>query len=185
MKPLEQEIIHHAAPTLASIKAANLLSYRYEDIGSFHREVREMQQVLNPKGIDIEILSENDGRALVYIYRRRDLELILSLEESQDILFRFGYFHMDTESAIDHLRTRIWNEDGFPHEIGLFLGYPLCDVEGFLKDRGRGCSCAGLWKSYCDPEEARKEFWKLEHCMTVYNRVYCDGRSLEMMTVAS
>lgn len=36
----------------------------------------------------------------------------------------------------------------FPHEIGVFLGYPLSDVRGFLEDEGRNCAYVGYWKVY-------------------------------------
>lgn len=34
--------------------------------------------------------------------------------------------------CIDHLKKRLFTHDGFPHEIGAFLGYPLEDVRGFI-----------------------------------------------------
>ena len=36
----------------------------------------------------------------------------------------------------------------FPHEIGVFLGYPLEDVVGFIRHRGKCFTCCGCWKSY-------------------------------------
>ena len=35
---------------------------------------------------------------------------------------------------------------GFPHEIGLVLGYPPVDVEGFIKKEGRDFLYSGYWK---------------------------------------
>ena len=44
----------------------------------------------------------------------------------------------------------------FPHEIGLFLGYPPEDVQGFLENRL--CKCVGCWKVYGDEQAAQNGF---------------------------
>ena len=48
--------------------------------------------------------------------------------------------------------------DDFPHEVGLFLGYPPGDVEGFRLNHGRNFKLCGLWKVYCDMEQATARF---------------------------
>ena len=52
----------------------------------------------------------------------------------------------------------------FPHEIGIFLGYPLADVAGFIRNKGRNCKCIGTWKVYGDAFEKDskpKPYWAL------------------------
>lgn len=34
---------------------------------------------------------------------------------------------------LEQLRSRLHGSEEFPHEIGVFLGYPLNDVLGFIK----------------------------------------------------
>ena len=46
----------------------------------------------------------------------------------------------------------------FPHEIGIFLGYPLDDVEGFIKNKGQNFLLNGYWKVYSNKEEKEKIF---------------------------
>ena len=74
---------------------------------------------------------------------------------------------------------------GFPHEIGLFLGYPPRDVEAFIANRGQHCLLCGTWKVYHDPDGARRCFDRYRRC----TRIYCDrlqaGFSVERLTVAS
>lgn len=38
-----------------------------------------------------------------------------------------------TERCVAELIRRVRHEEDFPHEIGLFLGYPSEDVSGFIK----------------------------------------------------
>ena len=37
-------------------------------------------------------------------------------------------------------------EQGFPHEIGVFLGYPVEDVEGYMQNDGKNFLLVGYWK---------------------------------------
>lgn len=182
---LEAELIMHAAPTLASIKAANLFGYRHSPSVTPDDEIRRLNTGLITKGIRVECLYDTGERALIYVYRQRDLSFILDQEENQDFLYSLGYFYMNEEDALKELVRRIRDTLEFPHEIGLFLGYPLRDVIGFMEDKGAHATYEGLWKCYDEPEKARKYFMKLEKCAYIYADSYENGRTLEQLTVAS
>ena len=51
-----------------------------------------------------------------------------------------------------------WEAGGFPHEIGIFLGYPLADVTGFIRNKGRNYLLCGMWKVYQQEETAATAF---------------------------
>lgn len=55
-------------------------------------------------------------------------------------------------------------EPEFPHEIGIFLGYPLEDVDGFITHQGENCKLCGCWKVYGNVEQARRTFANYEKC---------------------
>ena len=63
-----------------------------------------------------------------------------------------------------YLRRRLTAAGGFPHEIGLFLGYPAEDVRAFQARGGAGCKLCGYWKVYHDVEEARRQFRRFDRC---------------------
>ena len=70
------------------------------------------------------------------------------------------------------LIRRLRENDEFPHEIGLFLGYPIEDVVGFIRYAGKGCKLSGLWKVYGDAEAASRLFDRLSRvCHAVTRRV--------------
>ena len=50
----------------------------------------------------------------------------------------------------------------FPHELGLLLGYPLDDVEGFIKNDGKNCLYTGYWKVYANVPAKRNLFRRFE-----------------------
>ena len=62
-------------------------------------------------------------------------------------------------SAQAHLQDRpastLSGSCAFPHEIGLFLGYPFEDVMGFIENKGENYLCSGCWKVYSCEQDAR------------------------------
>ena len=59
------------------------------------------------------------------------------------------------ELCIQELKKRL-NTKNFPHEIGVFLGYPLDDVIGFIEHKPY--YLVGDWKVYQNVNEAKKQF---------------------------
>lgn len=183
---LEQYLIGHCAPTLANIKTANLFGYRFASQAELERQMEEIRQILSPKGVSVRILHERGGRALIYVYRRQRLLCDLEADEVRSFLGGYGYDDFSEEPVLDTLAGRIQNAGGeFPHEIGLFLGYPLGDVKGFIKHKGQNCKCVGCWKVYCDECEAQRQFCRFEKCRSIYCRLYREGRGLSRLIVAA
>ena len=58
--------------------------------------------------------------------------------------------------------THMNQGDGFPHEVGLLLGYPVEDVVGFIEQKGKNYLYSGYWKVYKDVEEKKKLFESYE-----------------------
>ena len=81
---------------------------------------------------------------------------------------------------IERLRT----SPDFPHEIGLFLGYPPEDVRGFIENKAQDCKCVGCWKVYGDETAAQRRFAQYQKCKDVYCAKWEQGRSIERLTVA-
>ena len=87
---------------------------------------------------------------LVYVYRESMLRAVLTDETVQGFLRQEGY-HLPAERAdctawLTQLSRRLCCSAEFPHEIGVFLGYPLSDVVGFIENSGRNFTCCGCWK---------------------------------------
>ena len=191
----EQELIEHCSPTLASIKAASLFTYTYKSLKELHVRVTYWNSKMKRKGVTFDILSENVGvnKALIYVYRRADLEKILNRDEIRSFLLNHGYLIDDNEivggvnceNIILQLKKKFEKLNQFPHEIGIFLGYPIGDVKGFIENHGCNCKCTGYWKVYCNEEEATKTFRKYKKCRDIYMNLWISGRSVMQLTVAA
>lgn len=178
-------LIEFCAPTLASIKVGSLFNYAYEDETHFLSQVEILGEELKHKGLKITLLRVRNGRALTYLYRKSQLKALLEKPEIRDFLREYGYMGLNPEEAVSRLRQRVCFSETFPHEIGVFLGYPLEDVLGFIAHKGQNCTVKGLWKSYGEETVAKRRFAQLKKCQRIYRRLWDQGRSLHQLTVAA
>lgn len=182
---LELKIIEHCSPTLAGLKTANIFNYKFSSIDILLEEIQVENQKLNKKGVFIEILKIKGTQVLLYVYRKKKLEYDLKKEGVRSVLSRYGYTSEEMNDCILKLKHRLSEYDNFPHEIGLFLSYPLEDVIGFIEQEGKNYKCSGLWKVYCNECEAIKLFARFKKCTAVYMRLFTNGRSITQLTVAA
>lgn len=180
--PIEM-LVKHCAPTLAGLKVGNLFNCKYDDLDSFYKAIEKRNKILNHKGIYISILRVGKTKVLIYVYRKSQLEAKLNDKCVRAFLKDMGYNKFDVNSCIRLLKSHLSNED-FPHEIGIFLGYPLQDVKGFIKHKGANCTCCGHWKSYSDEAAARKTFAKFDKCTKIYCKKYAQGFDINRLIVA-
>lgn len=182
---LERQLIIHCSPTLASIKSANLFNYSYTSEDELEKQLADLNVQLGEKGIFLQALCRRNNKALIYVYRKNHLQKDLNRPGVGRFLRRYGYEQMEVEYALHRLKERLEKEGAFPHEIGIFLGYPLGDVIGFIQNAGKNCKCLGCWKVYCNECEAVKLFNRYQKCRTVYERLWENGRTVWQLTVAA
>lgn len=180
---LEKYLIEHCAPTLASLKTASLMSLPWGE--EMEHQILRYNEELSGKGVEILVLRQERNRALVYVYRKKMLEEDLKQSRVRRILCQYGYKTNGVQEVLEGLANRLSLQRDFPHEIGLFLGYPPGDVEGFIQNCGRNCKCSGCWKVYCDEYEARRTFARYAKCRRIYGRLWREGRSIRQLTVVS
>ena len=119
------------------------------------------------------------------VYRPEQLSACLNQPKTRAILRLFGYpVSLSLPDLIAHLKARMAEED-FPHEIGLFLGYPPEDVMGFALYKGENYKLSGHWKVYSNEESARKCFERYDHCRAAICQKLAGGFTLsEIFPVA-
>ena len=123
-------------------------------------------------------------RALIYVYRPSRLSCDLQGHTACGLLEKCGYCMESPGHCLIHLISRMKECEEFPHEVGLFLGYPPEDVCGFIENRAENCKCVGCWKVYGNACEAQKTFAKYKKCTAVYSMRHAQGTSIERLTVA-
>ncbi len=158
------KLAFHSAPTLLGIKCANLISLSADEFDiAIHSEM--FNKKAESKGLRSRILCSCGRKVLLLVYSEKLLRKQLEDENIKIMLKRYGY---DDCNALDEffvrLSERIAESGEFPHEIGIFLGYPLEDVVGFIENKGGNFKFCGCWKVYGCEEKARRTFANYEKC---------------------
>ena len=155
IKSMEEKLIAHCAPTLAGMKSAGLFSYFYKEEEKVREELDQINELLNPRGLYVDALVWREKSVLIYAYRPLMLRYDWEDTTARKILKDYGYpcgEATEITDCIRFLRKRVCECACFPHEIGIFLGYPPEDVKGFIENGGQNCKSCGLWKGYCEGE---------------------------------
>lgn len=182
---LDEFLIRYSAPTLAGLKTGSLFWYPCEGKEELERTVNKWSEIFHEKGLELTVMRKNGQRALLYVYRVDRLEQDLKRVKTCIMLSGAGYAYKDTGQAVEILKGKIQGCRNFPHEIGLFLGYPEDDVKGFMENRGKNCKCCGRWKVYSNEENAQKIFCKFKKCEMIYERLFLNGRPVRELIVAA
>ena len=177
---IEKALIDYCSPTLASLKTAALFTLFMPLNGG----LRSWDRRLKPYGIRLRVLKKTPSFVLVYVFRPARLAEDLNSPAASEILNRCGYRSLYPEDAIKELKRRLAENEEFPHEIGLFLGYPAEDVAGFIRHGGLGYKYSGCWKVYGDKDRAEAVFAGYRKCREVYGRLWRQGKSVLQLTVA-
>lgn len=147
------------------------------------KELARISMKLHNTNISLIILCTCKKRHLVMVYRAKELEEHLRSKEVSDYLREFGYRRDDFISNLIRLHQRMngfYNKmKEFPHEVGIFLGYPICDIKGFLENKGERYLHSGYWKIYGNLEETRKKFLSYDEAREIAIDEFLSGRELE------
>ena len=188
MMSLQAALIEHCAPTLAGLKPASLFRFQPEEGRAFPAEFLTCRRALEGRGLVLTLLKgcRRTGAYLVYLYRRAALDRLLGQAEHAGFLREMGYEPWtESRGCLRQLAARLCLEGEFPHEIGVFLGYPLEDVKGFIRHKGKNFTLCGCWKCYGDPGEARRQFRRFKDCTNDYRRRFAAGATLSQLAVAA
>ncbi len=180
MRSFEQALITHASLTLCHMKLGSLFNIQGETNDSLNTCVKLYNRILEPKGIEIVVLMRREKSSLIYVYHKNKLKHLLETDACQKVLKPFGYKGHDVYDQMNQLKIRL-QQDEFPHEIGVFLGYPLSDVLGFINCEK--CLLIGHWKVYQKAKLRDQQFKRYNCCIQDMKRRFNDGVKLESLII--
>lgn len=177
---VSMELVLHCAPILKDVKPANIVTVTPDKFKLYVK-------LLAGTGISWMLLNVNAQRAILYLFRRERLERYLADKDIEDFLAKYGYHGGALEDKLARLANRVAGfGDGkveFPHEIGIFLGYPLWDVEGFLRNNGENSIGNGYWKVYDDLAGALRTFESFDRSREQAMEELVEGKSIREIAV--
>lgn len=184
-RTFEAVLVRQCAPTLAGMKPGSIFCFNHSPLEVSRQKVCQWNKQLEPFGLTVQILLERPGSSsvIVFVYRHDRLEQMLSDDAYQSFLAQAGYERTNLDDLLEQLAQRLRTQPEFPHEIGVFLGYPLRDVIGFIENHGRNFTCCGFWKSYGDPAEMQVCFACYRRCIQTYVAMFEQGIPIERLAV--
>lgn len=170
----------HCAPILFDKKATNIMTVTGEDFS-------KIRTLLMGTDIACCCLNTRGDKRILYLYREREIMEYLHAEDIRSFLREYGY-EIDTFcEMLEHLSDRLLSysngEAAFPHEIGIFLGYPLMDVKGFVENNGKNFICSGYWKVYTDVQNALRKFREYDMVREQAIQAVVSGKKIREITV--
>lgn len=176
---IKLQLAIHCAPVLKGVKISNILTVNTDSFGL-------VENILANTKLSYRFLKVIDYRAILIIYRKERLKGYLSTNEISAFLKSLGYTE-ELEEMFNLLSSRIQYAEkkstSFPHEIGLFLGYPLSDVMGFLKQGEKECLYVGYWRVYNHVNSKIRLFQRYDRVREDVVRDILDGKSIEEIAV--
>ena len=184
-RTFEAVLVRQCAPTLAGMKPGSIFCFNHSPLEVSRQKVYQWNKQLAPFGLTVQILLErpSSSSVIVFVYRHNRLEQMLSDDAYQSFLAQAGYERTNLDDLLEQLAQRLRTQPEFPHEIGVFLGYPLRDVIGFIENHGRNFTCCGFWKSYGDPAEMQVCFACYRRCIQTYVAMFEQGIPIERLAV--
>ena len=154
---IEAMIAFASAPTIKGKKPASLMNFNSCGRNTADLWRKYGKDICESFELEYFELKSDDDSILILLYRKRLLEWYVNHPRNQSFLNKIGY---DTEDSLEKKLTILKRrfEMSCPHEIGIFLGMPVEDVEGFIEHKGKNCLLCKYWKVYCNPKRAELLF---------------------------
>lgn len=173
MSETEYLVGKNCGVTFAGIKPASLVSVKR----GYEEKTIGIAEKFSERGFFCVCLRCLRDRCVMLIYNENALKEILFSAENRAFLKEYGYEYKSVTEALETLARRMRKSD-FPHEVGVFLGYPLADVKGFIHSPKEGLKLCGYWKVYGDVQSAAKKFDRYKRCSECICRRMESGESL-------
>lgn len=157
---LAAHLMLESSEVLGGVKPANLVSLvnrtrpcgrnLYQLWQSHHNELST--RLAN---VSFKVLQTKERALLLFCYNMDQLEAHLDHPGIRVLLKKAGYdTKLSSESLLTELCHRFEITSVFPHEIGLFIGYPAKDVAAFMGLVKLPFACQGPWKIYGNPAQS-------------------------------
>jgi len=140
-------IVQLLGPVLLGEKPAEIISFPKKDIIGLQK-IKDMFSKCSKISYR-EFIAFNGCKKILF-YNNKLLDSTLLDSRNLVFLKKMGYIEeYSLESYLDHLIKKI-EKDYIPHEIGIFLGYPLKDVIGFMGHTSLKLTKINGWNVYGD-----------------------------------
>ncbi|NLT95334.1 MAG: DUF3793 family protein [Clostridia bacterium] len=170
-----QELLVKLSPTIIGVKPAELINIKF---GALEKCRRYFGPFTDFKYMEIRDFTRL-GRKQLFFYHRQCLMEVLNNEENKKFLIKLGYpSAFDINHYLAILAKKL-QSNSFPHEIGIFLGYPLKDVLGYMGLSSQKVIKVKGWRYYGDESLSLLQYNKFLKARDVF-KVFLDNLTQAM-----
>lgn len=159
-------ITEKLAPVLLAVKPAELLCFSGDDEEGKTRIAMIQEYIRKIPCVGFRKFLMKNGRQKILFYHGAALKEKLEDSRNHRFLMQQGYpKEVNIEAYMDILVLRISSGE-MPHEIGVFLGYPLKDVLGYIGHPSLKLTKVNGWKIYGNPMLSDRTYERIENAKT-------------------
>lgn len=177
---IKSVIAYNCAPTLKGLKAASTVTLCNYDRNMKNNWSLCKDEILKELGINSVELRETKNYITILLY---DEDLLYNKLKKEDIdCFLSDYGYKSGSSLEQYLCTlkRRYEAMNCPHELGIFLDFPLKDVKTFIDNPNEPYLLCGYWKVYHNETSALEVFKSFDKAkLEIIRRVFCENFLLE------
>lgn len=155
----ENFIIYNTSLVSSNLKPACTLNIiKNNEKHTYDLWCKYSDEILDNIQLKYITLRENDIFKVILIYNKKILESFLNKKENKKLLIKLGYDRNgDLDLCLNKLKDN-YRRYNCPHEVGVFLGYPIEDVLDFINSTNKKCFDSKYWKVYNNYEYAKYVF---------------------------
>lgn len=173
---IELQLVLQCAPLFSGLKISNL--FIIDEKENFENFV----PIFNGSEISVYYLVHIGNRKIFLLYKKDLLNQYLMRQDVNRVMENIGYGTKKINESLNIFLKRyqyyLENRNHFPHEMGLFLGYPVEDVEGFIYNQGKNYLCTGYWKVYKNLQEKKLLFQKFDYVKEIMTLLIYQGAGI-------
>lgn len=155
---IEKFLIYNASLVISGAKPSATITLKKNTDNIFNKWMKYGREFLKAIDLDYIELREGENSLIILVYNRVFLSNHIFKEENKRFLMKIGYeAKEDINRYIEKLKER-YDKYKCPHELGVFLGFPIDDVKDFMECSDKRCLRCGYWLVYNDVEKAKMVF---------------------------
>lgn len=155
---IEKFLIYNSSLVISGLKPSATITIKKDKENLYDKWIKYGIDFLESIDIKYVDLRECSNALIILIYSERQLSEYVFRKENKRFLMQLGYSNKnDIKSYLCTLKKR-YKAFNCPHELGIFLGFPLNDVMDFMNCKNKKCLSCGYWLVYNNLQEAKETF---------------------------
>jgi len=125
-------ITYALSPTIAGYKPSSIITISNKYKNMYNLWCRYGSEYLKNINLKVFEIHRKENAIILLFYNEKMLSEVLCYEDNAEFLSKFGYHNsMPLIDKLNLLKNR-YEYNFCPHEMGIFLGIPVKDVEDFI-----------------------------------------------------